>query len=378
MSLLQDVASSRRSGSEELEIQARQVDERLLNATAILDSVPDVFIILNPDRQIVHANEALLRRLGLPASACLLGQRPGEALGCRNSIVTSGGCGTANACRACGALLAIIDSQAGKRGMAECSILQQDGSAIDLRVWTTPLPIGDLMYTMMALLDVSDEKRRKVLERIFFHDILNTAGGLLGYSEMLLDAEDDELQEFRGALHRLTEKLIDEICAQRQLVAAENGELALDTTAFNTRELLEDVASLYRTHEVGRQKTVEIEDECLSCTIVSDPALVRRVIGNMVKNALEAVRAGALVRIGCRQSAEGGVEYWVHNPGQLLEAVQMQIFQRSFSTKGGSRGLGTYSMKLLGERYLHGKVTFSSSAEAGTIFRLWLPINSEA
>ncbi|MCP4426270.1 MAG: ATP-binding protein, partial [Chloroflexi bacterium] len=48
--------------------------------------------------------------------------------------------------------------------------------------------------------------------------------------------------------------------------------------------------------------------------------------------------------------------------------VQLQVFQRSFSTKGSGRGLGTYSMKLLSERYLDGRVSFQSSLAEGTIF----------
>ena len=52
----------------------------------------------------------------------------------------------------------------------------------------------------------------------------------------------------------------------------------------------------------------------------------------------------------------------------------MKIFQRSFSTKGEGRGLGTYSMKLLTERYLGGRVSFTTSADEGTIFKVALPI----
>jgi sensor histidine kinase regulating citrate/malate metabolism len=48
--------------------------------------------------------------------------------------------------------------------------------------------------------------------------------------------------------------------------------------------------------------------------------------------------------------------------------VQLQLFQRSFSTKAADRGLGTYSMKLLSERYLKGQVWFTTSLEQGTTF----------
>jgi sensor histidine kinase regulating citrate/malate metabolism len=54
--------------------------------------------------------------------------------------------------------------------------------------------------------------------------------------------------------------------------------------------------------------------------------------------------------------------------------VQLQVFQRSFSTKGADRGLGTYSIKLLTERYLNGKVWFTTSPEGGTTFTCQYPL----
>jgi len=52
---------------------------------------------------------------------------------------------------------------------------------------------------------------------------------------------------------------------------------------------------------------------------------------------------------------------------------QLQIFRRSFSTKGIDRGMGTYSMKLLTE-YLQGEVSFTSSEENGTLFVARYPL----
>ena len=58
----------------------------------------------------------------------------------------------------------------------------------------------------------------------------------------------------------------------------------------------------------------------------------------------------------------------------MPDEVQLQLFQRSFSTKGQTgRGIGTYSMKLLGERYLGGRVEFISRHPEGTTFTLSLP-----
>ena len=96
----------------------------------------------------------------------------------------------------------------------------------------------------------------------------------------------------------------------------------------------------------------------------------------MLKNALEACRSGQSVLAGCREVG-GCVQFWVHNPSFIPREVQLQLFQRSFSTKGTGRGLGTYSMKLLSERYLKGQVFFTSTPEAGTTFTAAYPLELE-
>jgi signal transduction histidine kinase len=73
------------------------------------------------------------------------------------------------------------------------------------------------------------------------------------------------------------------------------------------------------------------------------------------------------VTLGAK-ATDQAVEFWVHNPGVMPREVQLQVFHRSFSTKGVGRGLGTYSIKLLTERYLKGTASFKSSPEEGTVF----------
>jgi sensor histidine kinase regulating citrate/malate metabolism len=58
----------------------------------------------------------------------------------------------------------------------------------------------------------------------------------------------------------------------------------------------------------------------------------------------------------------------VHNMSFMSPEVKLQVFMRSFSTKGMQRGLGTYSMKIFGEQYLGGKVNFTSDPQNGTTF----------
>jgi signal transduction histidine kinase len=69
------------------------------------------------------------------------------------------------------------------------------------------------------------------------------------------------------------------------------------------------------------------------------------------------------------------VRFLVHNDGVIAPEVQLRVFQRSFSTKARGRGLGTYGMKLLGERVLGGEVSFRSEPASGTTFLLTLPLD---
>lgn len=93
---------------------------------------------------------------------------------------------------------------------------------------------------------------------------------------------------------------------------------------------------------------------------------------NMVTNALEATDENGTVKVWFEQD-EKFLVFCVWNGKLIPEEVQLRIFQRNFSTKeGAGRGIGTYSMKLLGEKILGGKVSFTSS-ETGTIFQFAIP-----
>ncbi len=97
------------------------------------------------------------------------------------------------------------------------------------------------------------------------------------------------------------------------------------------------------------------------------------MLGNMLKNGLEATSPGKTVTMKCSEQGES-VVFAVHNCEVMPEEIQLQIFQRSFSTKGQTgRGIGTYSIKLFAEQYLRGKVNFSSAAPEGTSFILTIP-----
>jgi signal transduction histidine kinase len=137
--------------------------------------------------------------------------------------------------------------------------------------------------------------------------------------------------------------------------------------------VVDALVGVYRAHDAARGRALVVDPASGDATVATSRVLLTRVAGNMIKNALEAERRGATVVVGCGPAPGGGAALWVRNPTPMPREVQLQVFQRSFSTKDPARGLGAYSMKLLTERYLGGTVSFSSDAERGTEFRVVLP-----
>ena len=104
----------------------------------------------------------------------------------------------------------------------------------------------------------------------------------------------------------------------------------------------------------------------------TDPSLLSRILTNMLKNAFEATEAGGEVRLAV-DTENGSVSFNVWNRASMPESVALRIFQRHFSTrKGPGRGSGTYSMKFFGEDILRGKMDFTTTKDAGTLFKFTL------
>lgn len=370
------VTLSERAAAEQVSQQHATVAQ-LGYLSRAFDAVPNAVAILNRQRQVVYANPAFCSYVDAAGMEEIVGARIGEALTCVHSDLEEGGCGTSDYCTTCGALHAMLQAQQGKRSVKECRITRRRGGeleAVDLRVWATPFEVESQPFTIFAATDIADEKRRAVLERIFFHDIRNTAGVIFGVAELMRAGMPDTAElNFHDLLLHASQKLLDEINAQQQLLAAERGELVVTLAPLLTRDLLQQVVSMYAQHDVGRQRHVQINPTADQLLIQSDETLLGRVLGNMLKNALEACAAGDTVTASCKQVGET-VQFAVHNPTVMPQNVQLQVFRRSFSTKGGNRGLGTYSIKLLTEQYLHGTVSFVSTAETGTIFTAVFPI----
>jgi signal transduction histidine kinase len=191
--------------------------------------------------------------------------------------------------------------------------------------------------------------------------------GLLG---VIKDESDPEvIKDLLNKSEEASQNLLDEIDSQRQIAAAENGDLEVKTESLNTLEFLHSVTSRIKYNTVADKKNIVIDGDSADLQFRSDSNLLQRILINMLKNALEATSQGGVVKVGCYHK-EGKLKFSVWNKGVIAPDIQLQIFQRSFSTKGSGRGLGTYSIKLLAERYLKGRVSFVSNTSENTKFIL--------
>ncbi len=339
----------------------------------LLGTVNLPICILNTNRQIVYANDKASEFYGKEITE-LLGKRHGECLNCVNS---KNGCGVSDICEFCGAFNAIINTILdGKPNEQECRILSKDKEKIvayDLNVKSSPLIIEGENYLLVILEDISAEKRKKTLERIFFHDVLNTISSMSGLVNYVADKTfDEETDEIMKDLVVLTNRLADEVLEQRDIIAAENGELKIRCTSINSILLMNNLVKQSNFLMPNKQLNFRVTENSLDVNFVSDITILRRILFNMLKNAAEAVDFNGEITIGCNYNDNNNIIFFVNNRSYIEPETQALIFQRNFSTKSVSRGLGTFSMKLLAENYLDSKVFFQSDKEKGTTFYLQL------
>jgi len=342
-----------------------------------LKKIPAIFLILNKYRQAVYMSEGALEFTGLESLTPIIGKRPGEILGCIHHDEEDGGCGTSESCTYCGAVNVVLESQKGQSSVQDCRLTcMPNNISYDLRIWAAPLEINQEDFTAITIQDISNEKRRAIYEKIFFHDIVNTLSGLTGVLQLLRNNPDKiNIRENIDKLDFFINSIIGEVNFQRMLTAAEKNSLQLELLSFRSLDFLKELIKSYMNHPLARFKKIQIDPNSDNIEIVSDKIVLRRVMRNMINNALEATEENGHILVGSKAKGDK-IEFWANNRGLIPPEVSLQIFQRSFSTKGRNRGLGTYSMKLLSS-FLYGTVEFMSSKEEGTTFKVILPVKKK-
>ncbi|MBT3182575.1 MAG: HAMP domain-containing histidine kinase [Deltaproteobacteria bacterium] len=358
-------------------LQAKDINKELFGnylLKYVIDDLYEMVFVINDGLQVLYGNEVFLNKIGMRSIEDVLGEDFGKIIRCQYSAGKGNRCGTDSSCSLCGFLISSLASISGEEIQMEYLLTPEERGRSDIyKIRTYPLSIGGSKYVLCSMMDVGDSKRRHALERIFFHDVLNTANVVLHFADILKDRVPTELKDMCGKNLFAVRRLIEEILDQRTLLNAEKGELSVNKVEIKSLDLLQRLCSEYNEHPDAAGKTVEVFADSISCSFQNDEFLLYRVLGNMLKNALEATEKGEIVKAGCYMDGNS-VVFKIHNVACMDENVQKQLFNRAFSTKGKGHGWGAYSMKLITERYLGGELSFTSNKKDGTTFVAEYPL----
>lgn len=346
----------------------------------LFNSISAIAVVLNEDRQIIYVNKDFLEMYGIDSIEIILGKRTGETVSCIHAEEEDGGCGTSESCRYCGAIQAILESQKTKKKVKKeariTSIINNATVNFDLMITAAPLIYKNYYFTILTFQDISNEKRKINLEKIFFHDIINSASSVNGVLKLLKKMPDkNEGATLIDLSERASSDMIDDINSFRQLTMAEHGDLHVYFSEINSIEIIKESITRINYIAEANNKIVSMDEKSININIITDKSLLSRILINMLKNALEATVEGDFIKTGAMKIDDAHTRFWVKNNSIIEKEVQFQIFQRSYSTKAVNRGLGTYSIKLLGEKYLKGKTGFESNEKARTVFFIDLKNN---
>ncbi len=220
---------------------------------------------------------------------------------------------------------------------------------------------------------IENAQLRDDVERITRHDLKNPLGIILGYANFL--AEDTELSDQNREAGRVMEEsaynMLDMINRSLDLYKMEQGTYQLDPQPVDVHKVINRAMA-----EVNRLATlleinVVFQSSLRQSVVLGDELLCHSMIGNLLKNAVEASPTGGEVLIS--EQIANGLCVSVHNTGVIPDTIRDTFFEK-YVTSGKQKGtgLGTYSAKLMAETQ-KGSIAFASTKADGTTLTVCLP-----
>lgn len=205
------------------------------------------------------------------------------------------------------------------------------------------------------------------------HDLKNPVNAIGLLADMLLRDKEGSPKSKRAGekIRDETRSLLRMITTMLDIARADAGQLAPNRRRVELEPLLAGVLAALevRAQAVGVRLVADVRQPSLDV----DPDLLRRVLENLIDNALRHAPEESPVEVTSR-AADGGVELRVrdHGPGVPPERRAV-IFERFASVAGGrtNRGLGLTFCKLIVEA--HGGRIWIEDAGPGAAFCLWFP-----
>ena len=248
--------------------------------------------------------------------------------------------------------------------------------------------LGRLAQTFNDLLDrleQSFERQRRFISDAS-HELRTPVSILRGEAEVALSQASRSPEEYReslAVLHQEAQRLARIVEDLFTLTRADAGEYRLARTDFYLDELVADGVRAARALAQAKNITLSVV-AANEMPVRADEDLVRRMILNLLDNAIKYTPAGGNISI-VSGSVPGGYEVSVTDSGPGIPAeMQSRIFERFFrvdrarSRSGvvGGAGLGLSIARWIAEAHL-GRIELVRSDAAGSAFKVYIPASSE-
>lgn len=299
--------------------QKQLMEQRERFYEQILSSVTSGIIVLDEDMKVVQTNPAAARLLGLPVLSTL-------------QQLDRYGTEVPHVFRTLGA---------GER----CNIqFSTSKGEVQLLVRASVMQLGDRTVRILALNDIRNELDAKELDswikltRVLTHEIMNSIAPISSLSETFLKRSDvigTPLYDGIRAIHETSTGLISFVDSYRKFSSLQKPS----PEPFYLLDLLHQVEGLTLVPE---NIALILQIEPAELMLYADPNLIRQVLINLIKNAVQAI-GGHKGRIHVRaySSADEHVFVYVSNDGPAIpEAEAEQIFVPFFTTRSEGSGIG--------------------------------------
>ena len=234
--------------------------------------------------------------------------------------------------------------------------------------------------------EAANEAKTEFLQRMS-HDIRTPINGICGMIDVADHyAEDMKKQtecraKIKEASHLLLE-LINEVLDMSKL---ESDEVILEEIPFNLNSISEEILGVIE--QMAAEQNIRIlweEKEVTHWNLIGSPVHVKRILMNILSNAVKYNKENGYVYISCReipskQTAMTTLEFVCRDTGiGMTEAFQKRIFEPFAQEHAGSRtkfagtGLGMPITKKLVEK-MGGTISFESKEGTGTTFLIRIP-----
>ena len=239
--------------------------------------------------------------------------------------------------------------------------------------------------------EAANEAKTEFLQRMS-HDIRTPINGICGMIDVADHyAEDMKKQtecraKIKEASHLLLE-LINEVLDMSKL---ESDEVILEEIPFNLNSISEEILGVIE--QMATEQNIRIlweEKEVTHWNLIGSPVHVKRILMNILSNAVKYNKENGYVYISCReipseQTAMTTLEFVCRDTGiGMTEAFQKRIFEPFAQEHAGSRtkfagtGLGMPITKKLVEK-MGGTISFESKEGTGTTFVIRIPFQIDA